>query len=172
MAVEEQLLGGYVISFRGGVGWWRIGQTLIITDRTIFKLAFKTYKIGSPPAATITFTIRRQAAEQPIMVSKVWGTADTVPTDPTWIEVTFDTPLYVNERVFILMEWSGDIGDGDNCLAFHANTTSVKPDENVIRYYDSWTQSAAWDATYIYTYDLPTGMKGLGPGAMAQVLGV
>ena len=159
MAVEDQLLGNYMVGFYGGVGWDRVGQLLDIWDRTVFKLAFKTRKIGAPPASTITFTIRKFAGDV-LVASKLWGTADNVPVAATWLEVTFDTPVYVNEKVRILMEWAGAPGNGDQRLAFYATNFSVKAGENVTRYTAGayGGDVAAWDATYSYTYDLPVGM--------------
>jgi len=173
MAVEDQLLGWYICGFRGGVGWDRIGQRLTITDRTVFKLAFKTHRIGAPPpASTITFTIRKTIGDA-ILASKLWGAAEDVPAVETWLEVTWDIPVYVNEGVRLLMEWGGPLGNAGR-LAFFATTPSVKAGENVTRYtagaYSG--EAVAWDATYSYTYDLPLGMKGLGLGAMAKMVGV
>ena len=150
MAVEEQTSGSFIVRFAGGVNWDRIGQRLIISNRTVSKLAFKTKRVGSL-SSTITFTIRKVSNDS-IIVSKVYGSASSVPTSAGFIEVTFDTPVLINEQVRILMEWSGTLGDVNNYLEFWATTSSVKPSENVSRYNVSYTDTAVWDATYRYTY--------------------
>lgn len=150
MAVEEQTSGSMHAKFAGGTNWDRLGQRLTISQRIVSKLAFKTKRVGSP-TGTITFTIRRVSGDS-IIASKAYGSAGGVPGSPTWIEVTFDSPVLINEQVRILMEWSGPLGDTDNYLEFWTTSSSVKPSEFVTRYYLGYTGTGVWDATYRYTY--------------------
>lgn len=149
---EGQSLGISIVGFGGGVNWDRLGQRLFIYNRTITKLAFKAYRIGAP-TATVTFTIRRVLYDA-IIASKVYGNAGDVPLTAGFLEVTFDAPVYVNEEVRILMEWSGALGDLDNQLAVYGIISSVKAGEYFTRYphLGGYFDTEAWDATYYYIY--------------------
>ncbi len=150
MAEERQLDGAFRGRFAGGVNWDRVGQRLTISNRSVTKLSFKTKRTGTL-TSTITMTIRR-AVNDAVLGSKEWGSAANVSTVAGFIEVTFDSPVSVNEEVYILMEWSGALGDFNNHLEFWATNTDVKASENAWRYYQSYSNASPWDATYIYTY--------------------
>ncbi|KKK73370.1 hypothetical protein LCGC14_2894500, partial [marine sediment metagenome] len=91
-------------------------------------------------------------SDDSIIVSKLFGSAATVPGTVSLIEVTFDHPAFINEEVRILMEWSGTAGDINNYLEFWATSSSVKASEHTVRYFGSYTLTFASDATYRYTY--------------------
>ncbi|MBA7697116.1 hypothetical protein ES703_105774 [subsurface metagenome] len=151
--IEEQTLGVWLVHFAGGTLWDRVGQILYILNRRVLTLSFFTRKVGNPPGI-ITFTIRR-VSDDSILASKLYGNANDVPAIPGWITVTFDTPIDLNERVRILMEWTGPPGDASNYLEFWGTLTDVKPNEFVTRWYDLhgyYTNTPAWDAKYRYTY--------------------
>ena len=94
MAVEEQTsyntwLGLY------GASWLKAGQRLIIPNREITKLGFWLNKAGAP-TGNVTFEIRRISPDE-IINSKVWGDAGALSVDIIYREVTFDTPLTIDE---------------------------------------------------------------------------
>ena len=80
----------------------RIGQKLTITNRTVTKLGFWLGKKNSP-VGDVTFTIRR-VSNDAVLGSKVWGNATSLTTSPVYREATFDSPVAVNELVYILAE--------------------------------------------------------------------
>lgn len=132
-------------SWLRSAGWTRGGQKLTISGRTVTKLGFWLKKTSSP-SGDVTFTIRRVSNDS-IIVSKVWGDASTLPTSSTYKEVTFDSPVLINEEVRILVEYSGP----EYVLA-RWNDGDVKADENAQQYAGSYTNYANWDYAYIYTY--------------------
>lgn len=153
MATEEQLEGVYLNRLAGGDYYYRVGQRLSILNRIVSKLAFKTQRFGDCAGATVTLTIRK-VTDDSIVASKVYGLVSSVPLTLGWIEVTFETPVYINEEARTLMEWSGTSGDIDNYLQYRGTVTSVKPKECVTVYVTSYGEVADWDATYIYTYEI------------------
>ncbi len=150
MAEERQLDGAFTTRFAGGVNWDRVGQKLTISNRSVSKLSFKTKRVGTL-TSTITMTIRRTANDA-VLATVEWGSAANVSTTAGFIEVTFASPVTINEEVRILMEWSGANGDVNNYLEFWGTTSSVKASEQVTKYFSGYTASATRDATYIYTY--------------------
>ena len=164
MATEEQLAGTWVVYFAGGTNWYRVGQRLPISNRVVSKLSFKTFRVGNCTGATLTFTVRK-VSDDGIVATKLYGNVADVPLTEGWIEVTFDTPVYVNESVRIMMEWGGTLGNTSNYLKFYASVTGVKSGEEVTRYYTSYTTGETWDATYIYTYTL-----GIAPTVTTQAV--
>lgn len=163
MPTEEQL----VISAQLGLGAGeriRMGARLTIPGRTVTKLSFLLAKTGSP-TGDVTFTIRK-VSDDSILASKVWGDASALLRPPNWEwkEVTFDAPIFINEEVRILVEFSG----GDhllNYVNYYCSWTDVKAGECLTYYIAaSGYDAGAWspldkDGAYIYTYTAvaPTG---------------
>lgn len=142
----------------------RCGQRLTITNRLVSKLSFKMRKIGTPVGA-LTFTIRNIALYpvEVILASKLWGNAVDLPTVDTWVEVTFDTPVLINEEVRMYVELSlASSNDTNNCPIARINNNNitgydVKEDE-VHTTFQSSTHydNAVYDTAYIYTYAVIT----------------
>jgi len=131
----------------------RSGQRLTITNRTVSKLAFLLHKYGNP-TGNITFTIRN-VTDDSIINSKFWGNASMLATTATWEEVTFDTPILINEEVRILVEfdevWSGIQDD----VRVSWMEGDVKGGEEGTNYDGSWHDDPGgygWDCAYRYTY--------------------
>ncbi len=130
----------------------KVGQRLTITNRLVTKLSFVLQRYGPGVGRDISFTIRR-TIDNSLIASKVWGDASNVPTYPTWLEVTFDTPAYVNEEVRILAEWPGSTYHPTNNIRFYYQGADVKPGEVFTREEDdAWGEPWPWDAAYRYTY--------------------
>ncbi len=148
MAVEQQLVTGIeIVTLRSG-GASRAGQRLTISNRTVTKLSFPLKKNNSP-TGNVTFTIRQ--IDDSVLATKVLGDASALSATLNWEEVTFDTPVYINEEVRILAEYSG--GGATNNVACYAAITDVKADEYWTNYAtSSWQPQATYDAAYIYTF--------------------
>lgn len=127
----------------------RSGQKLTIPNREVTKLAFVIKRFGGA-TGDVTFAIRK-VSDGSILASKVWGDAGDLPTTPTWEEVTFDTPVTINEEVWIYTEFLG--GTTYAHILFYRQNTDVKADE-VVGYYrnEAWTDIIGQDAAYRYTY--------------------
>lgn len=151
MATEEQTANSSYLTLRSD-GAVRRGQRLTISNRTVTKLSFLLYKSGSP-TGDVTFTIRK-VSDDSIINSKVWGNASalTTSTSGTWYEVTFDSPVLVNEEVRILAEFSG--GDASNWVGCRLQTSDVKADEYSTSYIASYADYAPYDGAYIYTFSV------------------
>lgn len=151
MATEEQTtLDGHFATVYGGTG---AGQRLTISSRAVSKLSFPLQKIGSPGSGNVVYYIRK-VSDDSLITSKVWGNATAVPTSVTWLEVTFDTPVFINKevRLIVVNLGSGSAGHG---LGIHASWVSdVKANE----YYfgrdagGAYTEQTTYDDGYIYTY--------------------
>ncbi|GAJ12147.1 unnamed protein product, partial [marine sediment metagenome] len=73
----------------------KCGQRLTITNRRVAKLAFVLERYGGGWTSDISFTIRR-VSDDSIIATKVWGLEAIVPSVPTRLEVTFDTPVFID----------------------------------------------------------------------------
>jgi len=147
---EEQTAHNAVIALYSG-SRIRAGQRLTISNRIVTKLSFPIRKFGSP-TGNVTFTIRK-VSDDSVLASKVWGDASALPTTVTWEEITFDSPININEEVRIQVEFSG--GDSSNTVRYRYQDTDVKASELHTRYITSYTDRSGNDGAYIYTYSLP-----------------
>jgi len=150
MATEEQT---NVTTLNNGISSGSAaGQRLTITDRTVRKLSFYLMRTGSP-GGTLTFYIRK--INDDVVAYKLWGNSNNISTTPTWYEVTFDTPVYINEEVYILV--GASVGYSMNVIAIYGSyPDDVKANEYVaIRTSGgSYTYGTDRDMGYIYTYDV------------------
>ena len=130
----------------------RAGQKLTIPNRIITKLAFMLCKVNSP-TGDVTFTIRK-VSDDSIINSKIWGNASVLPDYPSYQyqEVTFDTPVLINQEVRILCEFSG--GNVSNAIGLNYCSSTVKPNE-CFTYYKTNYSDVGYDAVYVYTYTIP-----------------
>uniref|UniRef100_A0A6M3LU49 Uncharacterized protein n=1 Tax=viral metagenome TaxID=1070528 RepID=A0A6M3LU49_9ZZZZ len=150
MAVEEQTTQtGTAFTYGGG----RDGQRLIINFRTVSKLAFLVRKDGSP-SGDLVFRIRK-VSDDSIIVSKVWGDVSDLPGTLTWEEVTFDSPVTIEDEVRIALEFGG--GDADNGVS-SGMAGNVKGSEIYTGWPpggSEWVDFVEYDFCYKYTYTLP-----------------
>lgn len=127
----------------------REGQKLTIHNREVTKLGFWLTKEGNP-TGNVTFVIRK-VSDSSIINSKIWGDAADLPTEVTYEEVEFDTPVTINEEVRILCEFSG--GDVPNYVIQRYQHSDVKANE--VRTYwfaSAWNDRDIYDGTYRYTF--------------------
>lgn len=153
MAVEEQTLktSAYAINYHND---GRAGQRCTISLREVTKLAFWIKKRGAP-TGNLTICIRAVDDDAPI-ISKVWGLANALSTDYSWVEVTFDTPTIINEEVRLSAEC--DVQGYGNDVFYMYQNTDVKPLEQHSRFIAAaWADQAGEDCTYRYTYNAPPG---------------
>ncbi|KKM27587.1 hypothetical protein LCGC14_1573240 [marine sediment metagenome] len=151
MATEEQTSSTTaLIALRSG-GTLRTGQRLTITNRTVTKLSFALLKNGSP-TGTVTFLIRDISDN--ILATKAFGNASTLSATKNWEEVTFNTPVFINEEVRLLVEFSG--GSSGNEVHFHGELADVKEGEFFTAYTTFWSDFGSggtdYDGAYIYTF--------------------
>ncbi len=129
----------------------RAAQRLIIPNRKVVKLSFKLIKIGNP-TGEVTFTIRGLISG--LIQSKPWGDASALPSIPPpvdWQEVTFDTPVPIDEEARICVEFEG--GDESNVVyVARFSAYDIKPNENLDTYKVSWVSQPANDCAYRYEY--------------------
>jgi len=153
VAVEEQILSSnnYAINYHND---GRAGQRCTISLRKVTKLAFYIRKRGSP-TGNVTMCIRA-VSDDSILISKVWGLANSLSTTGSFVEVTFASPIIINEEVRLSCEC--DVQPyGDDVFYMYQNT-DVKPLEQHSRYLGvAWADQAGEDCTYRYTYDAPPG---------------
>lgn len=156
MATEEQTtLDGHFATVYGGAG---AGQRLTISNRVVTKLAFPLEKIGTPGSGNVAYHIKR-VSDNSDLAYKVQGNVTAIPDSVTWLEVTFATPVYINEEVRLLVINYGSGGPG-NGLGIHAHWTSdIKAGEyfftrSAVGVYTDYPV-LGYDDGYIYTYETP-----------------
>lgn len=155
MATEEQTQYNNTMDLLPDIGGHsKVGQRLTIPNRTISKLLFLLYRLGSP-GGTVTLTIRKPDGDPgTLLASKLLGNANDISTSWTQYEVTLDTPLAVNEEVRILVE----VTDGrfNNFIGVARQTTDVKASEYLCAYFEAtgWNDTSylTHDLYYIYTF--------------------
>lgn len=153
MAVEEQTAytSGLALNYHND---GRAGQRCTISLRKVTKLAFLIKRRGSP-LGNLTMCIRA-VSDDSILISKVWGLAISVPTSVGFVEVTFDSPIIINEEVRLSCEC--DLGPYGDDIMYYFQNTDVKPLEKHTRYMAAaWADQATEDCAYRYTYDAPPG---------------
>jgi len=171
MPVEEQIQNNdFQRLYTTGMN--RVGQKLTIPNREVTKLAFLLKKIGNPPG-DVTFTIRK-VSDDSLIVSKVWGAANTLPVGTDWVEATFGAPETIDEAVRIACEYNE--GNTSNDIDMRCQNTDVKPGEQFTYFPNggAWTEMA-WDCAYRYTYSeeeagLENKSANMGPKMMAAGL--
>jgi len=168
MATEEQTQYD-VHTHLYAASYWRAAQKLTIANREVTKLAFVLKKDGSP-TDDITFGIRR-VSDNGLIASKVWGNAATLTTSPAWKEAELDSPVTINEEVYIYAEYNyGDASDHPH--AAYKNS-DVKADEIYSEHFGTtWYDRADRDLAYIYTYTDPPAVGGGGGPANLVAAGV
>lgn len=150
-----------------------VGQRLVISDREVAKLGFWLSKLGSP-AGDVSLRILKVSDDGGVILSKVWGDAGDLSTEPIYKEVTFDTPATINEEVRIAVHHIG--GSISHCVKVDAQNSDVKADEWLTRGGPgSWSDVGTYDFAYIYTYEEPAvGWMGKISGVTnpAKIMGV
>jgi len=163
MAVEEQTAWNALLFIQ--VSRKNGGQKLTIANRVVSKLALRLTKSGSPTGNVVIRILRVSTGE--VLATKIWGSASLIPawTDTVLAEVTFDTPVLINEEVRILVYWPYD--EGSNYPQLCYQNTNVKSGEVLTHGNGGWTDNSVWDSTYKYTYEEPTPpAAGGGPAAL------
>jgi hypothetical protein len=154
---EEQTQYNSILGLNGAEDT-RGGQRLTVSNRTITGLGFWLRKEGGSPTGNITFSIRK-VSDDSVIVSKIWGNASAVPGDYTYEEVTFDSPVAINEEVRLCCEFSG--GDESNWIGVALQLTDVKSNEYACRWWSTWYSFTGYDFAYIYTYKVGVIRLGL-----------
>lgn len=126
-------------------GWkHRCGQKITISNKVITKLGFWLMKGGSPSGA-VTFTIRK-TSDDSIINSKVAIQAENLTASRAYYEVEFDTPVNVNEEVYMLAEYAGA-----EYVVFYYQGTDVCAGIYV-DYKGGYTEHATRDAAFKYCW--------------------
>ena len=150
MAEEEQTQHDSLVGLSGQEGGKvRAGQKKTISNSSISKLAFPIYKLNNP-TGNVTFNIRR-VSNDASLGSKVWGDASALSVSVVWEEVTFDSPVAVNEEVRLLVEFSNEVVENQVAYRFYG-ASSIKADENFVWYVTGWSGENDQDGAYRYTY--------------------
>ncbi|MBA7674932.1 hypothetical protein ES703_83160 [subsurface metagenome] len=143
---QTQVSNGYAINYHNN---GRAGQHLTIPNRKVTKLAFWIRKRGSP-TGNVTMNIRR-VSDDGIILSKVWGAANALSTDYSFVEVEFETPETINEEVRLSCE--ADVQGYGNDIFYMYQNTDVKADQVHSRYLaGAWADQGSEDCAYRYKY--------------------
>lgn len=165
MATEEQTQYDYYHKLDYAV-FRALGQRLTIPNRKVTKLGFWLKREGIGLSGLVYFEINR-VSDDGLIVSKYWGQlGDAAPDVPTYEEVTFDTPVVINEEVRIFLRVTG--GTADNHLGASGKSSDVKANEVWCRYRVAglaWETIDTYDFAYRYTYEI-----GLAPTVTTQAV--
>lgn len=131
------------------------GQRLTISDKTITKLAFKLKKVGSP-VGEVVFSIYTVDEDEPLeggelLATKAWGDASNLGTSYAEKEVTFDTPVQIDQEVRVICSFRG--GNASNYVDLAYEDSDERANEHLTWIYlTSWTDHTTYDACYRYSY--------------------
>lgn len=148
MATEEQLLNNAYQDLRTGQKDGA-GQRLTITNRVVETISLLLKRVGSP-AGYLQFVIWDMDNDL-LKTIDTWGDAADVPDSDTWITITLDTPLLINEEVYFFVTRTETWTAGNHIKVAYQNT-DVKADENM-RAHSPLVDRDTWDCAYKYTYE-------------------
>jgi hypothetical protein len=134
-AVEQQLTDGAHKKLRqnlydeeGGIteyGYFQVGQRVYINNRTVTKLSFCLQRVGLC-SGDITFRIQSCETDT-YLASKYLCDASAINNaQNAWYEVEFDTPVDVNEWVWLICEYEINFADEDNYIRIYYSPADVK----------------------------------------------
>jgi len=150
MATEEQTsVGSVIYGINADVS---AGQRLTISNRVVSKLSLCLSQSGSSPSGDIYLTILR-TSDFGIIASKLLMATSSLSVNPTWYEVTFDSPVTINEEVALLARCTG--ADAVSRAYVYGEKSDVKAGEFATRKVSgpAWDDQETYDAGYIYTYE-------------------
>jgi len=129
------------------------GQRLTISNRVVTKLSMPLSDNGG--TGNVVFGIRR-VSDNSLIALKTGIAVSSIVNYPAyeWVEVTFDTPVLINEEVRIFVRTSSSTVTG--CIVYQLDA-DTKAGEYQTRYSLSlpWIDKTTREAPYIYTYTLP-----------------
>lgn len=148
MATEEQTdVSGLWSSFNATTLW---GQRLTITNRIVSELSFYLKRVGTVAGGTLVFLIRAVDGDA-VLLTKDWGSPNSISTTAAWYKVEFDTPININEEVYLLA--GGVTGTAGSLLQVYDSEADVKADEYMVRRVSGvYTNYTGQDFGYKYTY--------------------
>ncbi len=158
MAIEEQTQQGFTFPM-GALSPPQItrgGQRLTISARSVEKLRFWLKIAVGSPVGDIKFNIYAVDDDE-LLASKVLFDASSLTGTFVEYEVTFNSPVVINEEVRIVVVKDTDLSDGDFIHTAFINS-DVKASEQRTHLSDgSWIDNGSADFTYSYTYTALAG---------------
>lgn len=120
-----------------------VGVALTITNRTVTKISFYLKKVGTP-GGNITIRIDQDNGGSTLATKTL--AVSSLTTSGAWYEVTLDTPLLVDERVWLAAVYTS--GDTSNYVCIGTNSTALKPNEALVVQQDAYSDQPDDLATY------------------------
>jgi len=121
-----------------------IGSRISIPNRTVTKVAFKLQKYGAPTGTNVVFRIEDMDANVLVQENFAIASIPDFPNAPDWCEVELDPAVEIDEEI----TWAGNTatggvyiyvaygsGDATNYVSVAYNSSPVKPNEWITRYY-------------------------------------
>ena len=151
MAVEEQtdVSRGFG-SIAAATAW---GQKLTISNRVVTHLSFYLKRVG-----TVTGSVKywiRAVDDDEVLASKVQGLGSAISTTAAWYEVELDSPLLINEEVYILVGEHNISNSAGNLINIYDANADVKASENMVRrssaVYSDYPANSDFGYKYTYT---------------------
>lgn len=159
---EQTVYDGFVNVGKGAV--YRYGQKLTISDRLVSKVGFWLNQSDSP-AGTVTLAIYK-VSDGSTVASKLWGDASSLPLTVTYEDVTFDTPVLINEEVYIAAVSS--LVQVDNNWRIRYQASDVASGEVGALYTTVWADHTGYDCAYRYSY-YNRGLEAMGAGLKTRL---
>ena len=123
----------------------------ITIDATITKLAFRVKRILLP-SGNVTYKIIDVDTEAPL-ASKSFAATNISNTSYEYYEVTLDTPLVVDQEVWLCIEYIG--GDSSNYIKVSYTPIDLVANENMMYVSGSIYDVPGWDLNYQYKHTGP-----------------
>lgn len=133
--------------------WVRLGQRLVIPDRTILSIGYHVRRVGLP-TGNVSLSLYDAATDE-VIFSRVWGDASDLPESGSsgYCEVELDPPIRINREVRLCVEyWGGNATD--YCQGAYYTGDKITGESYINYYhYGQWHDiGEAEEGSYCYTY--------------------
>jgi len=143
---------------RNASSWCRLGQRLVIPDRTITSIGYAVWRVGNPAGEVIISM--RDAETDEIIVSGICFDASQLPAvnEGGYSNVALNEPVKVNQEVIICVEYYGGNAT-DYCAGGYYVGDKITGETYVNYYhYGQWHDiGEAEEGSYCYTYVVEGG---------------
>jgi len=137
-----------------GHSYSRVGQKITISNRRVQSVGLYLKKYSNP-TGDVYYRIRRTSDDSTIAEIRVCD-ASEVSSSGELYEVSFSSPVHIDEEVYVVAEYSG--GDISNYLMVGRTNSSASGGSGdvvtglFVTYDTSWFENSSVDASYIIRY--------------------
>ncbi len=137
MATEEQLTGESSLPL-GGAGVRRGGQILTVSARVITKLSFKLKRGALTSSSVVTYEIRDPNDSYSLIQAKTAMSQSALTETATLYEYTLATPQYLNQEIWIGINYNDQGASKQVYLAYNAGNLKDNEHQATESYAGIW----------------------------------